>query len=513
MKAVIYARFSSNAQREESIEDQLRVCREYCQTHSLTVVQEYYDKAISGLTDSRPQFQRMIKDGEKRLFDTLVLYSLDRFARNKYDSAIYKARLKKAGVKIVYVTTPIGEGAEAVLMETVLEGLANYYSENLARSVRRGMEGNALKGKWNGTPPLGYMKDADKHLVPDPRTAPIVRKLFEDCSVGKPIADIIREVNASGARTAAGKPFTRNSFSNVLTNRVYIGEFKWSDIIIPNAIPPLISEELFNKVHMRMDTNNRSSGHFKAKEEYILSGKLWCGHCGAPMIGECGKSHTGTFHYYYSCANRKRPEKGVERCIKKAERKSDLESAVLRFALEALSDDVINEVSEAAYRMLKREAEQADRLPALKAQQKEVQTKISNIMTAIENGIFTATTKARLDELENQQAELAEQIELYAHPLPVLSQEQIAYWLTNLRTGANDSPDYLHRLVDIFVNSISITDEGENKKIALVFNLKTNACRTYTGSDLMTEMHQHATYSNPIMLSADHFMIIVHGKL
>lgn len=508
IKAAIYARFSSSAQREESIEDQLRVCREYCSAHSMTVVTEYTDHAISGLTDARPDFQQMIKDGEKHYFDTLVLYSLDRFARNKYDSAIYKARLKKAGIKIVYVTTPIGEGAEAILMETVLEGLANYYSENLARSVRRGMEGNALKALWNGTPPLGYKK-VNKVLTPDPISAPWVQKIFEEYAVGRPMADIIRELNAAGARTYAGREFTRNSFQNVLKNRVYIGEYKWADIVHQDAITPLVSKETFEKVQDRLKMNNKTPAHAKANALYLLSGKLYCGLCGAPMIGESGKSHTGAFHYYYSCANRKRPAPGVPRCTKQTERKMDLETAVLKIALNALTDDVLNEVAEAAHNMLAREAEQADRAPALRAELKEIDNKISNILTAIEAGIFTASTRDRLTDLENQKAAISEQLEACAHPLPVLSTEELLFWIINLRNGSTESEDYSARLIDAFINSISITDDPDGKRIALIFNLKTNASRTYKGSDLMTLVHQHKTNPNPIMLSAEHFMMIL----
>ena len=508
INAVIYARFSSSAQREESIEDQLRICREYCKNHSMTVVQEYYDRAMTGLTDSRPRFQQMIKDGEKRLFDTLVLYSLDRFARNKYDSAIYKARLKKAGIKIIYVTTPIGEGAEAVLMETVLEGLANYYSENLARSVRRGMEGNALKALWNGTAPLGYKKE-NKRLVPDPVSAPWVQQIFTEYAAGRAMADIIRSLNASGARTYAGREFTRNSFQNVLKNRVYIGEYKWADIVHEDAIPPLVSKEVFEKVQKKMKLTNKAPARSKAAVPYILSGKLFCGICGAPMTGECGKSHTGAMHYYYACANRKRPEKGVTRCTKKTERKNDLEAAILKIANEALTDDILEEVAAAAHNLLQKEADNADRMPALRADLKEIEDKINNLLSAIEAGIFTSTTKARMLELENQKSAVLEQIEGASHPVPVLAREEILYWLINMRNGSLQSDEYSGRLIDAFINSISITDDGEGKKITLVFNLNTNATRTFTGSDLMSLVHRYARNPNPIIISAEHFMIVL----
>lgn len=122
MKAVIYARYSSDNQREESIEGQLRECMEYANYNDIQVMGNYIDRALSAKTDHRPEFQRMIKDSYKHAFDCIIVWKLDRFARNRYDSAHYKNILKKNGVKVVSAKEHIGEGSEGIILEAMLEG-------------------------------------------------------------------------------------------------------------------------------------------------------------------------------------------------------------------------------------------------------------------------------------------------------------------------------------------------------------------------------------------------------
>lgn len=147
MKAVIYARYSSDNQREESIEGQIRECTAFAEKNGITILRHYIDRAFSAKTDNRPEFQNMIKDSGKRLFDMIIVWKLDRFARNRYDSARYKATLKKNGVKVVSATEVISDGAEGIILESVLEGYAEYYSADLSEKVVRGMTENALKSK------------------------------------------------------------------------------------------------------------------------------------------------------------------------------------------------------------------------------------------------------------------------------------------------------------------------------------------------------------------------------
>ena len=180
MTAVIYARYSSDNQREESIEGQIRECTAYAEKNDLTVVKHYIDRAISAKTDNRPEFQQMIKDSDKKLFDIVLVWKLDRFARNRYDSARYKTQLKKNSVKLVSATEIISEGPEGIILESVLEGYAEYYSADLSEKVIRGMTENALKGKFTGGAiPFGYTINADRHFEIDPMTAPFVAETFQ----------------------------------------------------------------------------------------------------------------------------------------------------------------------------------------------------------------------------------------------------------------------------------------------------------------------------------------------
>ena len=206
MKAVIYARYSSDNQREESIEGQLRECTAYCVKNDITILRTYIDRALSAKTDNRPDFQRMVKDSAKGLFDVVIVWKLDRFARNRYDSAHYKAQLRKYGVKVLSATENISEGPEGIILESMLEGMAEYYSAELSEKVIRGHTENALKCKYNGgTPTFGYVIDKDMQYQLDPRTAPVVLEIFTRYDQGATLKEIMEEMRQKGAKTACGK--------------------------------------------------------------------------------------------------------------------------------------------------------------------------------------------------------------------------------------------------------------------------------------------------------------------
>ena len=197
MKAVIYARYSSDNQREASIEGQLRECMEFATYNDIQVIDNYIDRAMSAKTDNRPEFQRMIKDSYKHAFDCIIVWKLDRFARNRYDSAHYKTILKKNGVKVISAKETIAEGSEGILLESVLEGMAEFYSAELAEKVTRGLKENALKGLYNGgSVPFGYVINAERKLDIDPLTAPIVADIFKMSYDGKTVKQIYNELAA-----------------------------------------------------------------------------------------------------------------------------------------------------------------------------------------------------------------------------------------------------------------------------------------------------------------------------
>ena len=337
MKAVIYARYSSDNQREESIEGQLRECTAFAEKNGITVLRHYIDRAFSARTDNRPEFQNMIRDSGKKLFDMIIVWKLDRFARNRYDSARYKAMLKKNGVKVVSATEVISEGAEGIILESVLEGYAEYYSADLSEKVVRGMTENALKCKYNGaTVPIGYRIDSEQHFQIDPLKAPFVLEAFKRYDEGATMTQIRDWLNAQGVKNSRGQPITYNNIQRLLSNRRYIGEYSYRSIIVPDGIPMIVPKELFDRVQEKLEKNRKAPARHKAEDDYLLTTKLFCGYCGAYLCGESGTSRTGLVHHYYKCVSVKK--KRTE-CHKKPVRKDWIEDLVVRETMKMLMDD------------------------------------------------------------------------------------------------------------------------------------------------------------------------------
>ena len=214
MNVVIYARYSSDRQTEQSIEGQLKECYEYARRNGYTVVGEYIDRAISGTTDHRPEFLRMIADGDKKLFQAVLVYQLARFARNRYDSATYKAKLKKNGIRVLSARENISDDASGVLMEAVLEGMAEYYSVELSQKIRRGMDINAEKClSTGGNVALGFRVDSEKRIQLDPDTAPLCGK-FLKCM---PAVDPWQILSDTSMQTTSKPPMEMSSTKTAST--------------------------------------------------------------------------------------------------------------------------------------------------------------------------------------------------------------------------------------------------------------------------------------------------------
>ena len=485
MNAVIYARYSSDSQREESIEGQLRECGEYAQRNGITVVGSYIDRALSAKTADRPEFQRMIKDRAKGLFEIVLVWKLDRFSRDRYDSAHYKHILKKNGVKVVSAKEHISDGPEGIILESMLEGYAEFYSAELSEKIHRGQKENALKGKNNGGGiPLGYLLDKQtQKLVVDPETAPLVVEIFERYSEGATVRSIIEDFNSRGLTTKRGKPFNTNSFNALLKNRKYIGEYSYQDVVIPGGVPAIVPEDLFYRVQQRMEKNKRAPAHSKAKEsEFLLTTKLFCGKCERMMVGESGKSHTGAMHYYYKCGNAKR-KKG---CNKKAVKKDWIERAIVRLTMErVLNEEKINRIIDAL--LVMQECEDVT-IPALRRQLAETEKGIENMLNAIQQGIFTASTKQRLEELEKQKEELSLSMTTAELQKPKLTREYMEHWFSRFRYGDPNDREFQKRLIDTFVNAIFVYDD----KLVLTYNyqhgtqtITLKEVEDFLGSDLV----------------------------
>ena len=475
MKAVIYARYSSDSQREESIEGQLRECAAFAEKNRITVLRHYIDRAYSAKTDNRPEFQSMIKDSGKRLFDIVIVWKLDRFARNRYDSARYKATLKKNGVKVVSATEIISEGAEGIILESVLEGYAEYYSADLSEKVIRGMTDNALKCKFNGgMMPIGYVIDAEQHFQIDPLTAPFVLEAFKRYDGGETISSIMNWLNEQGLTNTRGRKMTFNSVGHILHNRRYIGEFRYRDVIVPDGIPAIVPQDLFDRVQEKLAKNKKAPARHKAEDDYLLTTKLFCGYCGAYLCGESGTSRTGKVHHYYKCVSVKK--KRTE-CHKKPVRKEWIEDLVVGETMKMVMDD---KAIEAIISILMDSQDRDNvNVPLYEQQLREADTAISNLLNAIQQGILTRSTKARLEELENRRDELENRLACEKLAKPKVSAEFMTFWLHRFRKLDVRQQSHRKMLIDTFINAIFLYDD----KMVITFNYK-EGTKTITFAEL-----------------------------
>lgn len=465
--AVIYARYSSHNQTEQSIEGQLRVCHEYAQREGFTIVGEYIDRAISGKTDDRPDFQRMISDSRKRAFQYVIVYKLDRFARNRYDSAVYKHKLKQNGVKVVSAMENIGDNPEGIILEAVLEASAEYYSLELAQKIKRGKRESAMKGQFNGgTPPFGY-RSVDRRLVIDEAKAPFVKRAFEQYAAGVPKKRIVAELNAAGLRNRNGKPFGHTALQVALQNEKYIGIQRFSDIVIEDACPALVDRETFDKVQERIKQNRREGGKNKAKMEYLLTGKAFCGYCGSTITGVSSKGRHNEPHYYYACRNR-RLGNG---CKKAYEKKDFLEWYVVEQTVEyVLTPSRIQEIAAAVVAEYDREFNDT-RIKELERQIARLERDIDKLTDSILDvpksawagigqKIETATMQKNDLEIDLSKLRIANKIRY--------TESDIVVWLKSFCKGDLFDMEFRRRIIDTFINSVYLYDD----RVIVFYNIR-----------------------------------------
>ena len=463
MTAVIYARYSSDNQREESIEGQIRECTAYAEKNGITVVKHYIDRALSAKTDNRPDFQQMIKDSEKRLFDIVLVWKLDRFARNRYDSAHYEYQLERNHVKLVSATEPISDSPAGIMVKSMLTGMAEYYSAELSEKVVRGMTENVLKGKYNGgTIPIGFKVDEEKFFQVDPLKAPFVVEAFQRYNDGATMKELMNWLNDSGVTTNRNQKFTYNSVQTLLTNKRYIGENHFKDIVMPDSIPAIVDKDLFEEVQLKIKKNSRAPARHKAEDDYLLTTKLFCGMCGAMMFGECGTGRNKVVHHYYKCATAKR----FKTCKKKTVRKEWLEDLVIAETMKLIQDDAV--IDAIVAEVMELQDQEYTTLPLLEKQMREVENGIENMLNAIQAGVLTNSTKSRLEKLEAQQKELEVRIAEEKIARPRLSENQVRFWLTRFRKLDPNVKSHRETLINTFVNAVYLYDE----KVLITFNYK-----------------------------------------
>ena len=483
MRVVLYMRYSSDRQTEQSIEGQNRVCTAFCEQQGYEIVDRYIDRATSAFkdTDKRTEFQRMIRDSEKQLWEGIVVYKLDRFARNRYDSATYKARLKKNGVRVISATENISDNPEGVILEAVLEGMAEFYSKELSQKITRGMFESANKcHSIGGHIPLGY-KIENKKLVIDEAGAAIVREAFDLYANGATVAEICETFNTKGYRTAKNAEFNKNSFRSMFKNERYIGIYKYKDLRIEGGVPAIVDKDTFAIVQKKLSKNAEAPSRGKAKIDYLLSQKLFCGHCGSLMTGESGTGKGGTTYFYYTCGKRKREHT----CDKKPLKKDFIERAVVEDALTLLTPETIDELADIAVNESIREMEENSIIPALKDQLHDTERSINNLVKMVEKGVESDTIADRLKELEKEKRAIEKRLVVAQDDYVLLEKDHIVWWLSEFCNGDIEDEEFRRHIIDLLVNSVTVWDEPDGwYKITSVYNLTSNKTKTFRCSDL-----------------------------
>ena len=457
-RAVIYARFSSHTQTEQSIEGQLRECYDYAKRHDLLIVGKYIDRALTGTTDKRPNFLQMIEDSKKKIFDYVLVYQLDRFARNRYDSANYKAKLKKNSVRVLSAKENITEDASGILIEGVLESMAEYYSAELSQKVKRGIRESLSKGYFIGGYKIFGYDVVDKRWAINPIEAPIVKDMFERYKNGEKAKSIVDRLNDMGIHNKSGAKFTVNSFAKIIRNTKYMGVVVSNGTTYTNIVPAIVDEQTFTLCNKPMDNQRHKQKTVQGHSEYILSGKLFCGNCGTLMTAEDGTSHTGKVYRYYKCFNRKLHK---EQCNKSNITKEKLEDLVFGKTVEyVLQSGVIDKLALTVTQKFNEGLQKSDTLALLEKEQKQVQKAIDGFLSAIAAGIVTKSTKEKLLSLEQQNDELESKIAVEkARHIQPLDYEKVKAFLTYFARKQYRNDEEKNEFFNSFIYRVVLFDD------------------------------------------------------
>lgn len=325
-----YIRVSTDDQIEYSPESQLEKIQSYAKANGIIIPPEFIfmeEEGRSGRsTKKRTEFNRMIGTAKlkPKPFDVVLLWKFSRFARSREDSILYKSMLRRdLGIDVISVSEPVGDDKMSILIEAIIEAMDEYYSINLAEEVRRGMTQRAKRGRPNAYAPIGYKMDNGRY-VPDPDTAPIVRKIYADYISGKPELGIVHELNDMGIRTRFGNRIDNRFVHYVLHNPVYIGKVHWTPsgrtrrvwdnpetMVVDSDHEPLIDQQTYEAAQERLEHYKRTHPpHARADgRPFVLKGLVRCSCCGSTLVmaaagkslqchryskGQCPESHSIT---------------------------------------------------------------------------------------------------------------------------------------------------------------------------------------------------------------------------
>lgn len=470
--AFVYARYSSAAQRDVSIEQQFKEAKLFAEHNGFHIIREYADHAITGTTYDRPELQLMIHDAEVLRPAALILWKSDRISRDRTDAVIIKHKLRDLGVQIYYVAESMpDDDADRALLEGIFESIAAHEVIKHSKNVTRGLTSNAERCWYNGHKLFGYVGVKNSPYQIDPKTGPAVQKIFQDYADGVPMKQIADYLNNSGFITTKGKQFTEKTLWHTIHNRSYLGEYQYGDIVVPGGMPRLVSDELFEKCNEVLQ-KNKHGGRGAGKKlqnadpltgiDFWLTGKLKCGKCGAFMSGISGTSHTGALYYYYTCNNHRN-----HNCDMVNVRKSVIERIVANILAECLVDPSLRIlIAQRVYEYYERENGADDAYAkSLENNIKDVDSKLTNILRAIEAGIFNDTTQARMKELQEQKKRFEDELTLENNRKKYsLKPQHVVQYLESF-IGSLDEPSLRDRVLNYLVEAIYVYDD----KIAVSF--------------------------------------------
>ena len=453
-KVAFYGRYSSQMQTEQSIEGQLHVCEKFAAQNDMEIVEQYVDRAATGTNDKRPEFQRMISDSASGKFECVLVYKLDRFARNRYDSAHYKKKLKDNGVRLISATENISESPEGILMEAMLEGWNEYYSEELSMKCKRGLQESFNKGYFiGGFPPYGY-KVVDRRLALDEPKVPLVKEIYQRFADGERYTDILQSLKKRGIKNNWGHDWSFTNISTLLHSRIYIGEYKVGSMEGVMPCPAIIEKEVFDKVQKNSEIFRQRRRERVKTNGYLLSGKLRCGHCGHAVCGT-GNNKRNRKYFYYHCQY-------CKYCV----RAIFLEEEVLNALREYLTEEKISVLASAAYAEYQKEDTLSGERGLLEQELAKVERQIQNGIKAVLNGMDSSSFKDTIKELEQQRDELRKKLDEISCMHPVFTEEEFHFMLTEIVEKANNAEN-AKALIDTVVNRIIIHE----KKAIICINL------------------------------------------
>ncbi len=491
VRAVAYCRFSSSNQREESIDAQLRAIYKYMGEHDYTPVGDYIDMALTGTNTDRPNFQRMIEDAKKGLFDVVIVHKMDRFSRNVRDTLNIESELAQYGVKVISVIEQFADTPEGQLQQIIQLGVGQYYSQNLAREVMKGLRENAYKCLHNGgLPPLGYDVDPiTKQYIINEKEAESIRIIFKKFLEGWSYRELAEYLNVLGYRTKIGNKFSANSsFYDILVNSKYKGEYVFgrslskpkqpgmkrshrknkdeSEIIrVPNGLPAIVDEGTFEQVQKLLASRQRSKGASKAKEVYLVSGLIECGECGSPYHGSARIGGRNKQKYVsYRCSKRKKIENPCK--CKEINRTLLDEFIVNQLFTTILNPQHLELLHQKVNEKLKQKFSEMDHdLPKLEKQLKEVNQKASNLVQAIAVGGLGSidTITAELQRLEQQKIVLTNEIQNHQ-----VKQSEVNLTLDQMKEVLEEAKEYVLKnnddmmkyILSRFIHKIIVNNEA-----------------------------------------------------